>query len=87
MKKSFMFPMLTLAMIGSVTFAGYKSLDQNLAVVELMLGENIEALTYGENGYGGYTRSTGACPSPCEYKKWVSCRSGGVEDCFPSDCC
>ena len=45
-----------------------------------------EALANGEIGTGGYTKSTGNCSGPVYYKKWVSCKSGGTEECYPSDC-
>ena len=35
---------------------------------------------------GGYTKRTGNCSGPVYYKKWVSCKSGGTEECSPSDC-
>ena len=47
---------------------------------------NVEALADGEIGVGGYTKSTGNCTGPVYYKKWVSCKSGGSEQCSPSDC-
>ena len=47
---------------------------------------NVEALANGEIGTGGYTKSTGNCSGPVYYKKWVSCKSGGTEECSPSDC-
>ena len=47
---------------------------------------NVEALAQGEIGTGGYTKSTGNCSGPVYYKKWVSCKSGGTEECSPSDC-
>jgi len=46
---------------------------------------NIEALAGGEGG-SGYTRISGKCSDPVAYKTWVSCKSGGTEDCSPSDC-
>ena len=86
MKRKFVFSVLTLVTAGIVAFTGYKTFSQNKTDVELMLGENIEALTLGESG-GNYTKSTGPCPSPCSYKKWVSCKTGGSDECYPSDCC
>ena len=38
----------------------------------LLLMENVEALSRGESA-GGYTKSSGKCNRPCEYKTWVSC--------------
>lgn|GEM_PF-1946302 len=88
MKRKIVFSVLSLVTVGVVTFASYKTFYQNKNVVDLMLGENIEALTYGEGGGSGfYQRSSGSCPSPCGYKKWVSCKSGGHEECYASDCC
>lgn len=52
----------------------------------LLLMENVEALSRGESA-GGYTKSSGKCNRPCEYKTWVSCKSGGPDECYPSDCC
>ncbi|HEY9542143.1 MULTISPECIES: hypothetical protein [Bacteroidales] len=93
MKKKIMFSMFTLVTVGLASFTGYKTLSQNKTVVNL-LGENIEALTMGENGGGGigaprgyYEQTSGACSAPCDYKKWVSCKLGGNKECFPSDCC
>ena len=55
------------------------------ALSEIALA-NVEALAQGEIGTGGYTKSTGNCSGPVYYKKWVSCKSGGTEECSPSDC-
>ena len=55
------------------------------ALSEIALA-NVEALAQGEIGTGGYTKSTGNCSGPIYYKKWVSCKSGGTEECSPSDC-
>ena len=47
---------------------------------------NVEALAQSESKLG-YTKSTGQCPDPVWYKKWVSCSQGGSEsECYPSDC-
>lgn len=52
----------------------------------LLFLENVEALSCGES-VGGYTRSSGECSRPCEYKAWGSCKSGDPDECYPSDCC
>jgi hypothetical protein len=87
MKKKFVFAALSLVTAGIVTFTSYKTLYQDENIVESILGENVEALTRGESGRGFYQRSSGKCGLPCEYKTWVSCRSGGKYECQPSDCC
>ena len=46
---------------------------------------NVEALAGGELS-GGFTKTTGNCPDPVSYKKWVSCKPGGPDECFASDC-
>ena len=46
---------------------------------------NVEALAQNESGEK-YTKSTGQCPDPISYKRWVSCKRGGKEECYPSDC-
>lgn len=88
MKRKLIFSALCFVATGCITFASYKTFCQNKNVVEVMLVENIEALTQDESGYkGNYTKSSGYCPAPCRYKKWVSCKSGEKEECYPSDCC
>lgn len=32
------------------------------------------------------SKTSGKCADPVSYKTWVSCKSGGTEDCNPSDC-
>ena len=51
-----------------------------------LLLANVEALTLPEIE-GLYIVYTGVCPRPCEYKKWITCKVGGNEECYPSDCC
>lgn len=65
---------------------GWNVYSNNSAKGSLLFMENVEALSRGESA-GGYTRSSGKCSRPCEYKTWVSCKSGGSDECYPSDCC
>ncbi|HEY9542146.1 MULTISPECIES: hypothetical protein [Bacteroidales] len=53
MKGKFIFSALCLVAAGIVTYASYKTLEGKTAVADLMLDENVEALTDGE-GYGNY---------------------------------
>ena len=76
---------LAMAGVGAMkTYGAYTA--ANMSDSELLLMENVEALSKSEV-YGGYTRSTGKCKSPCSYKTWVSCKSGGSDVCMASDCC
>lgn len=57
----------------------------NSSFTDLLL-ENVEALSAGEV-HLGYKRTTGPCPQPYAYKRWVSCAYGGdSKECLPSDC-
>lgn len=71
-----------IAMISGVNVFNAQKVN---ALSEIALA-NVEALAQGEIGTGGYTKSTGNCSGPVYYKKWVSCKSGGTEECSPSDC-
>lgn len=71
-----------IAMISGVNVFNAQKVN---ALSEIALA-NVEALAQGEIGTGGYTKSTGNCSGPIYYKKWVSCKSGGTEECSPSDC-
>ena len=71
-----------IAMVGGVNVFNAQKVN---ALSEIALA-NVEALAQGEIGTGGYTKSTGNCSGPVYYKKWVSCKSGGTEECSPSDC-
>ena len=73
----------SLLVFGGVGLKVYTNTSQSSKDV-LML-ENVEALS-GREIKGPYVRSTGRCSSPKEYKRWVSCKSNGKEDCYPSDC-
>lgn len=64
---------------------GVYSSQEAVELSDLALA-NVEALANFELGEGGYTRNTGQCSHPVEYKHWVSCTRGGSEDCYPSDC-
>ncbi len=66
----------------SYTYSSYK----NKQVESSLLLENIEAFTQGESSIG-WEISSGPCPHPIQYKKWITCKRGGEEtDCMPSDC-
>lgn len=72
---------------GTGSWKVYSDYSQNHNESDLLM-ENVEALSSGaEAGSGYYERSSGNCSAPCEYKKWVSCKSGGTKECSPSDCC
>ena len=86
MKRKFLFSLTALATVALASFTAYKSFTPQLSEADILLNENIEALTRGELG-GLYKRSSGRCSIPCEYKNWVSCKTGGNSDCYPSDCC
>lgn len=64
---------------------GYHVFNSNSSLEGTLLMENVEAITNVEIK-GNYTRGTYPCPPPVEYKKMVTCKSGGDEDCMPSDC-
>ena len=84
MKKN-MVKVALVAVVGLI--AGIKMLNaQKSDVLSDVAMANVEALANGEIGTGGYTKSTGNCSGPVYYKKWVSCKSGGTEECSPSDC-
>jgi len=71
-----------IAMISGVNVFNAQKVN---ALSEIALA-NVEALANGEIGTGEYTKSTWNCSGPVYYKKWVSCKSGGTEECSPSDC-
>lgn len=79
---------LAVALIATAAFGGVKTYGAYAGASEsdTLLAENVEALS-GDGEYGAYTKSTGKCSSPCSHKKWVSCKSGGTQECYPSDCC
>ncbi|OUN80032.1 MULTISPECIES: NVEALA domain-containing protein [unclassified Bacteroides] len=70
-----------LAVVAGVT--AYQAQDKEV-MSDLALA-NVEALAGGELS-GGFTKTTGNCPDPVSYKKWVSCKPGGPDECFASDC-
>ena len=86
MRKKTIMSAFAIAIVAMTAFAGYKTMSHQSTAADLMLDENVEALTEGET-VGSYVRSTSVCPSRCSYKKSVSCKSGGREECYPSDCC
>ena len=73
------------AAIAMISGVNVVNAQKENALSEIALA-NVEALAQGEIGTGGYTKSTGNCSGPVYYKKWVSCKSGGTEECSPSDC-
>ena len=84
------FKKLALSLVAVAACAGafgtYESYQQS-GESNALLAENVEALSNHES-CGGYTRSTGPCyKKPCDWKWWVSCASGGSQECYPSDCC
>lgn len=91
MKKKILLSVFTLAVVAVTTFTSYKTFGAKATVAELMLDENIEALTQGESNELDrtrfYQRSASRCPFPCEYRTSVTCKSGGREVCSAADCC
>lgn len=86
MKKLILLSVFTISAIALTAVVKSKVWLPASTAQELLLEDNIEVLTSGEIR-GMYVVSSGVCPSPCGYKKWVSCRMGGKEECHPSDCC
>lgn len=86
MKKKIIISTFAIAAMALTVFTGYKTFGPKKSMSDLLLDENIEALTQGEIG-GSYNREIFPCSEPCKYKHSVSCESGGKEECYPSDCC
>jgi hypothetical protein len=86
MKKKIFISMFAIAAMALTAFTGYKTLGPQKSTSDLLLDENIEALTQGEFG-GYYLRDMHQCLKPCDYKQSVTCKLGGNEECSPSDCC
>ena len=84
-KKIFIFT-FAIAAMALTAFTGYKTFGPKQSTSDLLLDENIEALTQGEIG-GYYKKEQHPCLKPCEYKQSVTCKLGGNEECSPSDCC
>ena len=82
MKKNFLKYGFAVAFALVAGYGVYAS-QQKVEMSDLAMA-NVEALASGESG--GYTKSSGQCPDPVWYKRWVSCKSGGSEECSPSDC-
>lgn len=72
---------------GVGSWKAYSAYEQNGDEADLLLTENIEAMSSNTEASGYYVKSTGSCSDPCGYKRWVACKTGGKEDCSPSDCC
>lgn len=91
MKRKLIKKSLLLVCVGISVFAGirgYGKYSSDVYVADLLLDSNVEALARMEAI--GYTITSKACKSPCEYKKSITCQKkiGGPEpDCHPSDCC
>jgi hypothetical protein len=70
-------------------FGGMKTYNAaNQSEADLLLSENVEALSSSENPAKGiYQITICRCPHPCSYMKWVRCDVGGKEECQPSGCC
>lgn len=69
-------------------FGGVKAYNAaNQSEADLLLAENVEALTAGENKPWGYHKSSGKCSGSS--KSWVTCgtwEEGGDPNCQNSDC-
>lgn len=90
MKKIFFKATLTVVCVvavGTGSWKAYSAYIHNQNEADLLM-ENVEALSTGtEAGSGYYQVSSGNCSAPCSYRKWVTCKSGGTEECSSSDCC
>ena len=86
MKKKVIISTFAIATMALTAFTGYKTFGPKKSTSDLLLDENIEALTQGEIG-GYYKKELHKCLKPCEFKQSVTCISGGNEECSPSDCC
>ena len=87
MKKKTIIFAFVIAAMALTAFTGYKAFGPKQSMSDLLLDENIEALTQGEFG-GYYKRELHQCPAPCEYKYSVTCKFGREDfTCSPSDCC
>lgn len=84
MKKKLMKLAFAAALAVAAGVTAYQAQDKEAMLSDLALA-NVEALAGGELS-GGFTKTTGNCPDPVSYKKWVSCKPGGPDECFASDC-
>ncbi len=85
MKKKINISTFVIAAMALTAFTGYKAFGQKQSMSDLLLDENIEALTRGEIG-GYYKRVAYPCNPPYAYKQSIKCLSNGKEECSPSDC-
>ncbi len=85
MKKKLIISTFVIAAMALTAFTGYQTFGQKQSMSDLILDENIEALTQGEIG-GSYVKYIHKCLKPKEYKHSVTCKYGGKEDCSSSDC-
>jgi len=80
MKKKFIISTFAIAAMALTVFTGNKTFGPKKSTSDLLLDENIEALTQGEIG-GSYVKYIHKCPKPCDYKQSFTCKYGGKEDC------
>lgn len=83
MKKKIIISTFVIAAMALTAFTGYKTLGQKQSMSDLLLDENIEALTNGEIKYG-YIVKTFPCPR--SYKMRITCLPNGNDGCSPADC-
>ena len=82
MKKKIFISTFAIAAMALTAFTGYKTFGPKQSMSDLLLDENIEALTQGELKYGYIVK---VVTNPLSDKKQITCLPNGYDGCSPSD--
>jgi hypothetical protein len=86
MKKKIIISTFAIAAMALTAFTGYKTFGPKQSMSDLLLDENIEALTQGEEIGGYYKKVMFTCNPPYTYKQSITCLPNGNQVCSPADC-
>ncbi len=83
MKKKTIISTFAIAAMALTAFTGYKIFGSKQSMSDLLLDENIEALTNGELKYGYIVKRVQCSRSS---KVQITCLPNGNDGCSPADC-